>query len=108
MIRKELGKITKAYYGFGGYQDAMTGISFTLEMGGSGVCDFWGMWSDRSKHCKWTIRDQIDSHGEVANRITKLLHEAKVDRVEKLVNTPIEVTMEHNKLKSWRILTEVL
>lgn len=108
MIRKELGKIEKVYYGFGGYQDVMTGITFTLSMGGSGVCDFWGMWSDRSKHCKWTLKDQIDSHGEVVNRITKLLHEAKVNRVDKLAGIPIEVTMERNTLKSWRVLTEVL
>jgi hypothetical protein len=65
-IRKELGKIGKVYFGHGGYQEAMIGISFTLELNGgaSGVGDFWGDWNfKRDPGCKWTEQQRIDSLG---------------------------------------------
>ena len=54
------------------------------------------------------MEDQIKYHGEVALMIVELLHQAKVDRVEKLVGKPVEITWDNHMLKSWRILTEVL
>jgi hypothetical protein len=40
--------------------------------------------------------------------ISSLLKDAKVDSVDKLKGKPVEVTLDGNQLKSWRILTEVL
>ena len=109
MITKELGKIASVYYGLGGYQDVQLGISFSLSMNGSGVGDFWGFWdTEHTDHCKWTEDDRIRYHGEIAVRISKLLADAKVDRVERLQGIPIEVTLKGHTLDSWRILTEVL
>lgn len=109
MIEKVLGKITSAYYGLGGYQDVQLGLSVSLEGEGGGTSDFSGFWADKpGKHAKWTVEDQIKYHGEVALMIVELLHQAKVDRVEKLVGKPVEITWDNHMLKSWRILTEVL
>jgi hypothetical protein len=40
--------------------------------------------------------------------ISDLLHDAKVDSVEKLKGVPVEILFEGNTLKEWRIFTEVL
>lgn len=44
----------------------------------------------------------------VKERIHKVLQDAKVSHVSKLVGKPIEVTVDQNSLVDWRILTEVL
>jgi hypothetical protein len=109
VIQKQIGKIEIAYVGTGGYQDAMFGITFRISGKGWGVSDFWGTWSrDPDKHCKWTIEEQTEIWGDVMRRIAKLLVEAKVTDVEDLRGKPVEVTFEDGRLKSWRILDEVL
>jgi len=108
-MSKELGKIENVYYGLGGYQDAMLGISFQLSFGSCGTGDFWGYWDlERTEHCKWTEEDRLKFHGENTMRIGQLLKDAKVYKVEDLVGIPIEVTSEGMNMKSWRVLTEVL
>lgn len=108
---KRLAKIRSVKYGFGGYQGAMLGISFDLGGDGWGVSDFWGGWGpdiECTKSCKWTEESRITNHGEVSMRIGKLLREAKVETVDKLKGTPIEVTFDNDSLRSWRVLKEVL
>ena len=108
-MRKELGKISKATFGYGGYQDAMIGISFTLGGEGWGVCDFWGDWSiKRSEGAKWSEDDRIKLLGAMVMRLNTLLQQAKVSEVNQLVGIPVEVTFENNTLSSWRVLKEVL
>lgn len=105
----KLGKIQNVKFGFGGYQDAMIGISFTLEGSGWGVCDFWGQWSiERSKNAQWTEEDRLRDIGKTGMRIAELLKKSKVQSIDKLKDKPIEVTFENMTLKSWRILEEVL
>jgi hypothetical protein len=107
--RKELGKIQSAYYGLGGYQEVELGISFTLGGDSWGIGDFWGMWADKpTEYASWTREEQITQHGMTADRIAKLLAEAKVNRVEQLVGIPIEITFKGSRFESWRVLTEVL
>ena len=115
---KKIGKIQHVSYGFGGYQGAMFGISFTLgsDKEGWGVGDFWGFWGSNiecSENAKWTEEERIKFHGENALRISKLMIEAKVEDVKDLKDIPVEVTFDDpgylgSKLKEWRILTEVL
>lgn len=111
-IRKELGKISSVSFGHGGYQDVQIGLSVSLEMGGAGVSDFKGNWSPSfikwSPTCKWTEADRDAGFAELVRYIDKLLKQAKVSDVSKLKGIPVEVTIEGNTLKSWRILTEVL
>lgn len=111
--RKELGKIQKIHFGHGGYQNVMFGLSVTLGNDGWGVNDFIsGFWDPemmkRSEHCKWTEMDRLNAQGEMVNRISKLLKDAKVSDIMKLEDKPVEVTFEGMQLKSWRLLTEVI
>ena len=112
-MNKELGKITQAYFGYGGYQDSMIGLSLTFEgKSGWGCGHFVGDWSTNaitwSKSCKWTEADRDKNFAKTVREIDTILDKAKVDCVEKLVGIPVEATFEGNTLKDWRILEEVL
>lgn len=107
--RKELGRIQKATFGYGGYDDAM--IGFAVELGGEGwgVGDFIGTWaSDPGVHAQWTPADQRRLWADAVVRLRDTLKAAKRKDVAALVGVPIEATFEGNLLKSWRVLTEVL
>lgn len=108
-IEVHLGKIQAVHYGFGDYQNAMFGISFTLEGKDWGIGDFWGFWPDKwTINCKWSQRDQLDLFGRISIRIAELLREVKCHDISKLVGIPVEVTTKGGVLESWRILNEVL
>ena len=104
----KLGKIQSCRHGFGGYQDAMFGYTFTLGGDGWGVGDFWGTWADRPDYSKWTDKDQADIFAANAARVRDLLKAAKVSSFSNLEGVPVEIQFEDMRLKSWRILTEVL
>jgi hypothetical protein len=95
-------------FGTGGYDDAMTGFSFNLYSHGGSCGDFWGTWTNRPKDAQWTERDQIDRFGAAVARVRDLMKAAKVSDFTALKSKPIEITFEAGRLKSWRILTEVL
>lgn len=62
-----------------------------------------------TQYTKWTESERDALLAKLMRYISKLLADAKVDDVSKLVGKPIELTInEHNSLESWRILTEVL
>jgi hypothetical protein len=109
MNGKEIGKIKRAEFGIGGYQDAMIGISFDFTGPGWGVGDFWGAWSGEcSPFSQWTEEDRIKKLGGLVMRLARILIEANVRTVRQLEGKPVEVTFEDNTLKSWRILTEAI
>lgn len=108
---KKIGKIQGVYFGHGGYQDAMIGISFELgsDKDSWRVGDFWGAWSiERSEYAKWSEADRIKQLGEMCMKINALLNSAKKDDINKLKGIPVEVIFENNTLKEWRVLTEVI
>ena len=112
-MEKRIGKIQHIHVGFGGYQDAMLGLSVTLgsDKEGWGVCDFKGFWGPAIKHdknCKWSEQSRRDQHADTMMFIGSLLQDAKKDQVDQLNGTPVEVEFDGNTLKSWRILTEVI
>lgn len=111
-MNKELGKIQSVRFGFGGYQDAMFGLSLTFEGKGWGVSDFisggWGSSITSGDSCKWTEHDRNITRASMVERIDKILTDAKVDSVDKLKGRPVELTFDNMDLKEWRILTEVL
>lgn len=108
-MRIELGRITHAKFGFGGYQDAMVGLSITIG-GKSWTCgDFKGDWGmDRTEHCKWSEEDRLAGLGRACMFLRDLLAAAHKQDVSGLVGLPIEATFDGNTLQSWRLLTEVL
>lgn len=109
MERKELGRIQKASFGWGGYQDVMIGVTFQLGGEGWGIADHRGMWgTERSDTARWSEENRLTQLGEVCMWLGGILRAAKKTDVEKLVGTPVEVIFDGNKLVSWRVLTEVL
>jgi len=108
-MEKKIGKIQSVHFGFGGYDNAMIGVSFSLGGKSWGTQDFWGDWSlERSERAKWSEEDRIKKLGEVVMKINKTLKDANKSSVDDLIDVPIEVTFINNTLNSWRILTEVL
>lgn len=107
-----LGKIDYISLGYGGYDDAMFGLSvtLTLEGGSSGVGGFEGTWAPPpSKHAKWTREDQLARWGGIVEKIRDLCKQAKVKSLHELRGIPVACEFDGNmKLISWRILTEVL
>jgi len=112
MEKKKLGKIECASFGYGGYQDACLGLDVTLKMQGSGCGDFIGFWAksiiDCSENCEWTEKDRDKHMSDMTYKVDELLSQAKVKRVRDLVGKPVEIVLDGNTLKSWRILEEVL
>jgi hypothetical protein len=112
-IKKEIGKITNVSYGFGGYQDAMFGVSFSFgsDKTGWGCGDFKGAWGPGitvDKYTKWTEADRSRINDETTRFIADIMVKAKVRDIQSLKGVPVEVTFEGNCLKSWRILEEVI
>lgn len=113
---KQLMKIDAADYGFGGYDDAMFGISWRFSGDGCGVGDFWGTWPlrmTRSQHAQWDEEDRDNIVLDTQLRLEQVLRDAKVRHLHELIGKPVEITFEGDggwggKLQSWRILTEVL
>lgn len=111
-MEKKLGKIERVSFGYGGYQDAMLGLTVTLSANGWGVNDFKGSWDaetiKHTEHTKWTEEERSKSYDETMRFLSKLLKEAKVSSVDKLKGVPVECTFDGTLLRDWRILTEVL
>ena len=110
-MRKELGRISKVSFGFGGYQDAMFGLSLSFNCDG-GVCsNFIGCWPltmKRSESAEWSERDREKQVVESIRTITETMQKAKVEDVSDLLGIPVECTFDGQMLKEWRVLEEVL
>jgi hypothetical protein len=90
----------------------MLGLHVTLGNGSWGVGDSKANWDSEqikwTEHTKWTEEERDGWYAEIMRYVSSLLKDAKVDSVDKLKGKPVEVTLDGNQLKSWRILTEVL
>lgn len=111
-MQERLGRIDSITFGHGGYQDTCFGLSVTLSFDHCGVGDFKGAWDPEmikcTQHSQWTEADRDQQLAEMCRYVSKLLKDAKVSSVDKLVGKPIMVTTDGFQMKSWRILTEVL
>ena len=108
---KELGKISSIKFGRGGYQGAMMGVDIAFSFSGSGICEYRGTWSQSIEvrdHTFWTEEDRDKNFAETMRYIDNILIKAKKKDINDLVGVPVEVTIESNTLKSWRVLEEVL
>lgn len=108
----KLGKIESAKFGLCGYQECELGLSVTISGDGWGISDKIGNWDFCSikpdGHSEWSEEDRKHWYYQTMVTVSKLLDAAKVKSVSDLKGKPVEVTMDKNTLKSWRILTEVL
>jgi hypothetical protein len=107
-----LMKISKATFGLGGYQDAQLGLHLSFTTDNSGVSTSYAYWDyeniKHTEHTKWSEPDRDRALVEVLRNLSVYLKEAKVNDVSQLVGTPVEVILDNNTFRSFRILTEVL
>ena len=109
---KILMKITHATFGLGGYQETQLGLHLSFSSSSSGVSTSYAYWDyesiECSERCKWSENDRTIALADVLRKLSKLLKDAKVSSVDRLVGVPVEVTLEGNTFSDFRILTEVL
>lgn len=108
MVTKELGKITFAEYGTIRDYPSWIGLQLGFCMGGSAVMDGGKYTVNISQECKWEKMNREEVITKSVEEVNRILEDAKVNYVSQLVNKPVEVTMENNTFKDFRILTEVL
>lgn len=61
-----------------------------------------------SPECNWKDLNREETITKSIEYVDRILENAKVNYVSELVNKPVEVTIENNTFKDFRILTEVL
>lgn len=108
MVTKELGKITFAEFGTVRDYPFLIGLQLGFRMGGSAVIDGGKYTVNISPECKWTELNREVTITKTIEEVDRILKDAKVNYVSELLNKPVEVTMESNTFKDFRILTEVL
>lgn len=118
-MHTELGKIRKASFGYGGYQDCQ--IVFSFELGGEG----WGTtqtfecgWCHVSKEelekpgssYKWTHESRIKQIGEKAYEVFQIIRDAKKKSLDELEGVPIRAYFDSpvGRIIKFEILKEVL
>lgn len=111
-MEKLLGKISSVYFGYVGYQDMQFGLFLSFSMGSRGVgatiAQGWCLDMECSEYCKWTEEDRDIGFAKTMREINSIMQKAKVKEIHELNGKPVEVILENNSLKSWRILEEVL
>lgn len=110
MVEKYLGKIDYAEIGKLADYPFMFGLllAFSLEGGRSCVCDGGRYTVNLSKECEWEETERQQAIAKATEHVYDILNTAKVKSVSDLVGIPVEVTIENNVFKDFRILTEVL
>ncbi len=106
-MQTKLGKLKYVRMGFGGYDYCMFGLQLTLDMKGTCVEDFiCASWIGTHEGTDKAIRSSTQA--QFVERMIDLMKDANIKDINELNGIPVEVTLDDNKLKSWRILTEVL
>lgn len=109
MTGKILGKIDFAEYGTIRDYPFLIGLQLGFKLGdGTGVMDGGSNTVNISKECRWEESERKDAITVSVEKVYQILKDAKVNYVSQLVNKPVEVTIEKNCFKDFRILTEVL
>jgi hypothetical protein len=109
MDGKILGKIDFAEYGTVRDYPFLIGLQLGFKLGdGSGVMDGGSNTINISKECRWEESERTAAVTVNVEKVYQILKDAKVNYVSELINKPVEVTIEKNCYKNFRILTEVL
>lgn len=110
MTEKILGKISSAEFGFLPDRPCLLGLYLGFRLGdGSGVYDGGKNLENVSEECKWQSPEERNLYiTKMIDKVRDILRDAKVSHVSQLVGIPVEVEIEENYFKDFRILTEVL
>lgn len=108
MTGKFLGKIESV--DFGQYPDRpfLMGIQLTFKFDNGGVGCGAKYTINISDNCRWEKEERYEAIDKMIKHIDKLLTDAKVNYVSQLKNKPVEIEIEDNTFRGFRILTEVL
>lgn len=109
MTEKILGKITFAEFGTVSDYPFLIGLrlGFDLADGCSIMCGS-KYTVNISKECRWEESERQEAVTKRVEDLYKILNDAKVNYVSDLVGRPVEVEIDKNTFKDFRILTEVL
>ena len=109
MTEKILGKITKAEYGMVNDYPYLFGLQLYFKLGDGTSIGCGSRYTENiGGACKWTAEERQCAITKSVDDIHRILKDAKVDYVSELVGKPVEVEIEKNTFKDFRILTEVL
>ena len=108
MTEKYLGKIDFAEFGTIEDYPFLIGLQLGFSMNGCSVMDGGKYCVNISNQCKWEDREKNEVITNSVEYISEVLKDAKVNYVSQLVGKPVEVLIEDNTFKGFRILTEVL
>ena len=107
-IEKRLGKVDFAEYGTIRDYPFLIGLQLGFSMGGCGVMDGGRYTVNITHECRWGENERLEAVTKSVEDVHKILNDAKVNYVSELVGKPVEVTLDSNCFKEFRILTEVL
>jgi hypothetical protein len=109
MEEKILGKIRDVNYGLQGNCFLGVVFDFSLDGGSMGIGTSYSYNTSKvGKYAKFTEDEQCQSMIKVHKQIKEWLQDAKVEYISELKNVPVEVIIDCNTFKSFRILKEVL
>ena len=109
MTGKVLGKIDFAEFGTIKDYPFLIGLQLGFKLGDGGCIMDGGKYTvNIDKGCRWEESERRQAITVIREDLYKTLNEAKVNYVSQLINKPVEVEIESNTFKGFRILTEVL
>ena len=108
MTEKLLGKIDLVEYGIVTDYPSFMGLILGFTMSGYEVMSGMKYTVNISPECRWEEAERQDAITKNVEFINGILKDAKVKYVSELIGKPVEVTIERNVFKDFRILTEVL
>ena len=109
MTRKVLGKIDFAEFGTIKDYPFLIGLQLGCKLGDGGCVMDGGKYTvNIDKQCRWEESERQQAITVNIEDVYRTLNEAKANYVSQLINKPVEVEIEANTFKGFRILTEVL
>ncbi len=109
MTGKQLGKIDFAEFGTIKDYPFCIGLQLGFQLGDKTWIGDGGRYTvNINPDCRWETEKRSVAVTQTVEFVNDILKAAKVNYVSELINKPVEVTIENNIFKDFRILTEVL
>ena len=106
---KYFGKISRAEFGTVRDYPFLMGLQLDFTFDGGGVGDGGLHTVNINPDCKYDNEfERLQKQSNVLIDTARILKDAKVNHVSELKNKPVEVELESDTFKSFRVLKEVL